>query len=147
MADNRLIEQLKVLQASTFALYLKCHNYHWNVEGTDFAQYHTFLGDLYNELWLAVDVIAEHTRTLQSYVPGSFTRFKELSVVDDAISIPTAKNMLINIRDDNQKVIEVLQKAHEYSEDNKTFGITNFLEDRIDIHFKHDWMLRSITKA
>lgn len=147
MVDNKLIEQLKVLQASTFALYLKCHNYHWNVEGPDFTQYHAFLGDLYNELWLAVDLIAEHTRTLQVYVPGSLVRFKELSVVDDAITIPKAQNMLTIIRDDNQKVIKVLQEAHDYSETAKTYGITNFLEDRIDIHFKHDWMLRSITKA
>lgn len=147
MVDNKLIEQLKVLQASTFALYLKCHNYHWNVEGPDFTQYHAFLGDLYNELWLAVDLIAEHTRTLQVYVPGSLVRFKELSVVDDAITIPKAQNMLTIIRDDNQKVIKVLQEARDYSETAKTYGITNFLEDRIDIHFKHDWMLRSITKA
>lgn len=147
MVDNKLIEQLKVSQASTFALYLKCHNYHWNVEGPDFTQYHAFLGDLYNELWLAVDLIAEHTRTLQVYVPGSLVRFKELSVVDDAITIPKAQNMLTIIRDDNQKVIKVLQEARDYSETAKTYGITNFLEDRIDIHFKHDWMLRSITKA
>jgi len=147
MADNKLVEQLKIVQASTFALYLKCHNYHWNIEGPDFAQYHSFLDTLYNELWTAVDAIAEHTRTLQVYVPGSLIRFKELSVVDDATSIPKALNMLSNIRDDNQKVISVLEKAHEYSESAKTYGITNFLEERIDIHFKHDWMLRSITKA
>ena len=144
---DKLAEQLKVLQASTFALYLKCHNYHWNIEGPNFSQYHAFLADLYNELWLAVDLIAEHTRTLEVYVPGSFDRFKQLSVVDDALNIPDAQNMLINIKNDNQKIIEVLDKTLEYSEAAKTSGITNFLQDRIDIHFKHAWMLKSITKV
>ena len=85
---------MKVVQASVFALYLKAHNYHWNVEGPDFAQYHSFLEGIYNELWLSVDAIAEHIRTTKAYVPGSFARFKELSVVDDELNVPTALSMM-----------------------------------------------------
>lgn len=144
---EKLIAQLKVVQASTFALYLKTHNYHWNVEGPDFSQYHAFLETLYTELWNAVDGVAEHIRTTKSYVPGSLKRFSELSVVDDELNIPNAQSMLAKLRDDNQKVIEALEKAHEYSETAKCYGITNFLEDRIDTHFKHDWMLRALTRA
>jgi starvation-inducible DNA-binding protein len=143
---EKLIAQLKVVQASTFALYLKAHNYHWNVEGSDFAQYHSFLESIYTELWNAVDAIAEHVRTTKSYVPGSLSRFKELSVVEDEVNIPAALSMLSKLRDDNQKVIEELEKAHDMSVAAKCHGITNFLEERIDVHFKHDWMLRAITR-
>lgn len=143
---EKLVAQLKVVQASTFALYLKAHNYHWNVEGPDFAQYHEFLEKLYNELWLAVDRMAEEIRTTQSYAPGSFTRFSELSVVKDEVNIPPAIGMLSKLRDDNQLVIAELEKAHDMSVAAKCHGITNFLEERIDIHFKHDWMLRAITR-
>ena len=143
---EKLIAQLKVVQASTFALYLKAHNYHWNVEGPDFSQYHSFLESIYTELWNAVDAIAEHVRTTKSYVPGSLSRFKELSVVEDEVNIPAALSMLSKLRDDNQKVIEELEKAHDMSVAAKCHGITNFLEERIDVHFKHDWMLRAITR-
>jgi starvation-inducible DNA-binding protein len=143
---EKLVAQLKVVQASTFALYLKAHNYHWNVEGPNFSQYHSFLENVYNELWLAVDSIAEHIRTTQSYVPGSLSRFSELSVVKDELNIPPAQSMLSRLRDDNQLVIAELEKAHDISVAIKCHGITNFLEERIDVHFKHDWMLRAITR-
>jgi len=144
---EQLVAQLKVVQASVFALYLKAHNFHWNVEGPDFAQYHSFLENLYNELWLSVDAIAERIRTTKSYTPGSFSRFKDLSVIDDELNIPSAQSMLSKLRDDNVKVIEELFKAHAAAETAKAFGIVNFLEDRIDVHHKHDWMLRSITRT
>lgn len=144
---EKLIAQMKVVQASTFGLYLKSHNYHWNVEGPDFSQYHAFLETLYNELWLAVDAIAEHIRTTKAYVPGSFSRFKELSVVEDEVNIPNAQTMLSRLRDDNQKVIEELVKAHDAADAAKAYGIVNFLEDRIDIHYKHSWMLTALTRT
>ena len=138
---------MKVVQANTFALYLKAHNYHWNVEGPNFAQYHAFLENLYNELWLAVDAIAEHTRTLRAYVPGSLSRFKELSTIQDEVLVPNAAKMLLNLKEDNEKVITSLEIAHDLATAAKAHGLVNFLEDRIDTHFKHDWMLRSITKS
>lgn len=144
---EKLIEQLKVVQASTFSLYLKAHNYHWNVEGPDFAQYHSFLESLYTEIWNAVDSVAEHIRTTKAYVPGSLSRFMQLTVVEDEVNIPNAQTMLSRLRDDNQKVIAELEKAHELAEQFKVHGIINFLEERIDVHFKHDWMLRAITRV
>ena len=70
-----LIQQLKVILATNFALYLKAHNYHWNIEGPSFPQYHSFLDSFYNQVWEQTDDIAEHIRQLDSYVPGSFARF------------------------------------------------------------------------
>jgi starvation-inducible DNA-binding protein len=85
---EQLVEALKKAQATSFAFYLKAHNYHWNVEGSNFAEYHEFLKGLYEEVFGAVDTIAELIRTLDAYAPGSFTRFQQLSVIEDELSVP-----------------------------------------------------------
>jgi starvation-inducible DNA-binding protein len=143
---NELVEALKKAQATSFAFYLKAHNYHWNVEGPNFAEYHEFLGDLYAEVFGAVDAIAEHCRTLDAYVPGSFSRFQELSSIEDELSVPTGRAMMAKLLADNQRVIGDLMAAHREAEILGKRGIVNFLEDRIDAHDKHGWMLRSFTK-
>jgi starvation-inducible DNA-binding protein len=94
-----LDDLLKQLLASNFAYYLKAHYFHWNVEGSDFVQYHTYFGDLYGELWGAVDTIAEHIRILGVYAPGSLSRFSQLSVIDDQINIPTSYNTVMSAKD------------------------------------------------
>ena len=144
---EQLVEALKKALASSFAFYLKTHNYHWNVEGHSFSEYHTFLGDLYAEVWGAVDLIAEHIRTLDAYVPGSFTRFQQMSSVEDELSVPSGRAMMAKLLADNQRVLADLQAAHALAEQANKRGIVNFLEDRIDIHEKHAWMLRSFTKG
>lgn len=142
-----LADDLKVAQATTFSFYLKAHNFHWNVEGPNFSDYHAFFATLYTDAFEAVDVIAEHARTLDTYVPGSYTRFKELSTIEDELNIPNAMAMMNKLEADNKKVIEVLMKAHASAEAAGKRGIVNYLEERIDIHEKHGWMLRSIAKG
>ena len=144
---EELVESLKKAQATSFAFYLKAHNYHWNVEGHSFSEYHAFLGDLYAEVWGAVDAIAEHIRTLDAYAPGSFTRFQQLSSIEDEMSVPTGRMMMSRLLADNQRVLSDLMNAHSVAEAMGKRGIVNFLEDRIDIHEKHGWMLRSFTKG
>jgi starvation-inducible DNA-binding protein len=143
---NDLVQQMKVALASTFAFYLKAHNFHWNVEGPNFPQYHGLFGDLYAEAWGAVDTIAEHIRTLDAYAPGSLSRFSELSVVRDQINIPDARAMLSELQNDNAKLITELDKAFKLAEAAGKSGIANFFQDRIDIHEKHGWMLRASSK-
>jgi len=142
-----VVETLKVALADTFAFYLKAHNYHWNVEGPDFAQYHDFLNNLYNEVWLATDAIAEHIRAQDAYAPASFTRFKELTTIEDELKIPTGPNMLAKLEADNMKVIASLTTAYEAANEANKIGLANFLQDRVDIHEKHGWMLRSFSKG
>jgi starvation-inducible DNA-binding protein len=144
---EQLVEALKKAQATSFAFYLKAHNYHWNVEGANFSEYHAFLGDLYAEVWGAVDAIAEHIRTLDAYVPGSFIRFQQLSSIEDEQSVPTGRAMMARLLADNQRVIGDLMAAHREAEMLGKRGIVNFIEDRIDKHDKHGWMLRSFTKG
>jgi starvation-inducible DNA-binding protein len=144
---DELIQEMKVSLASTFSFYLKAHGFHWNVEGPNFPQYHEFLGDLWEESFGAIDPIAEHLRTLGAYAPASFLRYKELSLIDDEVNIPEPISMMSKLRNDNQAIIEQLTKTQALAEKNKKMGLANFLQDRIDAHEKHGWMLRSITKG
>lgn len=147
MATPQLVDQMKQVLASTFAFYLKAHNFHWNVEGPNFPQYHALFDTLYNELWGAVDVIAEHIRALDAYAPGSFARFKDLSLVEDEVNIPSASSMIARLISDNQKLITLLKQVQKTAEGAEEPGLANFLQDRIDIHQKHAWMLRATQKA
>jgi len=144
---DELIEQMKVTLASTFAFYLKAHNFHWNVEGVNFPQFHSFFEGIYTDAWGAVDGIAEHLRTLDSYAPGSLGRYSELSLIKDEINIPSAIAMMTKLTTDNGTMIEQLTKTQALAEENNKMGLANFLQDRIDAHEKNGWMLRSIIKA
>jgi starvation-inducible DNA-binding protein len=143
---DALIEKMKVALASAFALYLKAHYFHWNVEGANFPQYHEFFGDLYEEVYGSIDGMAEEIRTLGAYAPGSFKRYSELSVIEDETNVPDALRMVKILQLDNKLVIDELKKARELAEKEGAFGLVNFLEDRLDKHWKHNWMLTSIIK-
>lgn len=145
--NEQLIELLKKCLADTFCFYLKAHNYHWNVQGIHFHQLHAFFGDLYTETWGAVDLIAEHIRTLDVMAPGSLKRFSELSSIEDELTVPTAIEMVFRLQDANKKVIASLKAAQAEAQKVGAVGIDNFLQDRIDIHFKHDWMLTATAKV
>jgi len=132
--------------ADTFAMYLKAHNYHWNVEGSNFPQYHDFFGNLYQELHGAVDPIAEEIRALDAYVPGSLSRFLELTEIEDELSIPNGVEMARRLMVDNQKVIMTLDIAFKLADELDQQGLADFIAGRLDTHKKHGWMLRSITK-
>ena len=138
---------MKIGLASIFSFYLKTQYFHWNVEGPNFPQYHTFFGDLYEEVRGSVDPFAEQIRALGSYSPGSLGRFKELSVVEDEINIPNSTAMIRELLLDNQRIIDLLEKINKMANDNNKSGLSNFIEERIDIHSKHGWMLRAISKG
>jgi starvation-inducible DNA-binding protein len=138
-----LVEDMKVLLGSSFALYLKAHQFHWNVTGPNFAQYHEFLGDLYEEIFESIDTTAEEIRKLDAFAPGSLSRYMELSLVKDELNIPEALRMLSILAADNDIVLQVLYKAHVSAEAERKFGTVSYLEDRIAAHEKHAWMLKS----
>lgn len=144
--NDALVQQMKVVLASTFAFYLKAHNFHWNVEGPHFNDYHGFFGKIYDDAWGAVDAIAEEIRTLDSYVPGSLSRFSQLSKVDDQINIPNAKAMITELHSDNKLLIAELNKAFRLANDADKQGLADFLAGRIDVHEKHGWMMRALGK-
>lgn len=141
-----LPDLLKTALADVFAFYLKTQFYHWNVEGPDFYQYHELFGDIYEEVQGSVDMLAEQIRTLNEYAPGSLTRFKELSSIVEDTVIPNNLVMAKNLLNENQKVLLSLTAAYKKAEEDGKLGISNFLQDRIQAHQKHEWFLRASTK-
>jgi starvation-inducible DNA-binding protein len=141
-----LSDNLKVLLASVNSLSIKAQNFHWNVEGDNFPQYHDFFGNFYEEVYSAVDKIAEYIRTLDSYAPGSFTRYAELTIIEDQTKIPRPNLMFAELLSDNDKMIDLLNSCFISAEEENKQGIANFIAERLDAHEKHGWMLRSILK-
>ena len=141
-----LIDELKKVHADAFTFYLKAHFYHWNVEGPNFPQYHDFLQNLYQEVFVSVDTLAELIRTLDSYAPGTLTRLKELTTIEETDDVPDAKTMMTRLLQENNILRASLLTAYKTADTTGDVGISNFLQDRIQAHEKHSWMLRSIVK-
>ena len=141
-----LIEELKVAFASTYAFYLKAQYYHWNVEGPNFPQYHEFLGNLYEEVGGAIDKMAEHIRALDAYAPGSFSRLEQLSAIKGNDMIIPAREMIANLLEDNDKLTPMLISVMKKAEGVDRYGTANFIQDRIEAHRLHSWMLRATLK-
>jgi starvation-inducible DNA-binding protein len=141
-----LADSLKHLLANSYAFVIKAQQFHWNIEGPNFPQYHSFLGNLYDEVYASIDKTAEYIRTLDSYTPGSMERFIELSDIKGQTMIPRAELMMAELERDNQLVIDCLNRCFEIAGMEKQFGIENYLAERLDAHAKHGWMLKSILK-
>jgi starvation-inducible DNA-binding protein len=143
-----LADALKTLLATAYAFSIKTQNFHWNIEGADFPQYHKFLNKLYSEVYEnSIDRLAELIRQLDSYAPGSLVRFSELSQIEDQTKIPRAELMFQELFADNAKLLAMYKEAFHIAEDADEQGIANFIAERIDAHGKHAWMLRSILKT
>ena len=143
---EKLIEQLKTILGTNFGLYFKSHSFHWNIEGPDFAQYHKFLGKLYKQVFDNTDLIAEKIRMLDSYAPTTLPRMLELSDIPDTENIPSAGAMLSQLRQDNDRFIIHLKAGIVAADEANEPAIGNFLQDILDQHQKHAWMLRSLIK-
>jgi starvation-inducible DNA-binding protein len=143
-----LAQNLKVLLASSYAFGLKAQNFHWNVEGLNFSEYHLFFENLYNEVNNnTIDRCAEFVRVLDEYSPGSFSRFQELSLIEDQTKIPRAMLMFEELDRDNTIILEHLRPTFESAQEEKHEGIANFIAEREDAHGKHGWMLKSFLKG
>ena len=141
-----LINQLKTILGTNFALYLKAHGYHWNIEGANFPQYHSFLDGFYNDVWAQTDDIAEKLRALNSYAPGSLARMIELADLQESTNIPDAISMMRDLAADNDRYILHLRAGIVAAEGANEPAVGNFLQDLLAAHQKKGWMLRSIIK-
>ena len=144
---DELQKAAKVGFASTFSFYLKAHNFHWNVVGNDFEQYHSLFGKIYEEVYGTVDTFAENIRKLGTFVPGSYTRFSMLSQIDDETEILPLEQMKSELLADNEKIIGILKLIYQVSEQNQEYGFSNYLAERIDAHRKHGWMLTASSQG
>jgi starvation-inducible DNA-binding protein len=138
-----LADDLKTLYGSSFVYFMKSFGFHHNVEGSNFPQYHEFFGNMYTDIYESLDKIAEHIRTLNSYAPGSLMRMLELSIIEEQIKIPRAELMFQELLEDNERMIEILNKCFSAAEAENKQGIADFIAGRLDSHEKWGWMIRS----
>ena len=143
---EKLIAQLRTILGTNFGLYFKIHSYHWNVEGLNFVEYHTYLGQLYTQIFNNTDLIAEKLRALETYAPVSLTRMKEFSDIEEDVSVLEANQMFQNLVVANDRYIIHLRAGIIAAEAANEPAIGNFLQDILDQHQKHAWFLKSITK-
>lgn len=135
---------LAALMADTYTLYLKTHNFHWNVTGPMFETLHLMFERHYNELWMSVDVIAERIRTLGFPAPGTYAEFSRLSAIKDAQGVPAAEDMVRALVEGHETVSRTARKlvpAVEHANDQATLDL---LTQRMQSHEKTAWMLRSL---
>lgn len=142
-----LVQQLRVILGTNFGLYFKAHSFHWNIEGSNFNDYHAFLGLFYNAVWANTDFIAEKLRMLGVYAPPSMARMLEYcDISTDAVTIPDARMMFMELKVDNDRFITHLRAGITAADGANEPAISNFLQDLLDQHQKQAWMISSILK-
>ena len=140
---ERVVQALARLLADSYTLYLKTHNFHWNVTGPTFTTLHTLFETEYTELALAVDEIAERIRALGAVAPGSYAAFARLTVVKEAEGVPAAPEMLRQLADDQQTVVAGARSLVDAAEAARDQASADLGVRRILVHEKNAWMLRS----
>ena len=141
-----LTDNLKVLLASTQSFAIKSQNFHWNVEGSNFPQYHAFFDTLYNDVNETIDPIAEYVRILGAYTPGSLKRYAELSIIEDQIKIPRAELMFAESLQDCETMLQLVTAMFDEAANENQHGIENYMAELQDLYGKKAWFIRSILK-
>lgn len=144
-ADRKELAQgLSRLLADTYTLYLKTHNYHWNVTGPMFQTLHLMFETQYNELALAVDLIAERIRALGFPAPGTYSQYSKLTSIKEDLDVPSAHVMIRNLVEAQETVIRTARSIFPLAEKATDETTADLLTQRLQIHEKTAWMLRSL---
>lgn len=139
-----IAEGLSRLLADTYTLYLKTHNYHWNVTGPMFQTLHLMFEQQYNELALAVDQIAERIRALGFPAPATYSEFARLSSVKEEEGVPSAQEMIRKLVEGQEAVARTARTVFPTAEDANDQPTADLLTERMQVHEKTAWMLRSL---
>ena len=135
---------LNKLLADSYLLYLKTQNYHWNVTGKMFQSLHTLFEEQYLEQAAAIDVVAERIRALGEYAPGSFAAFSKVSSIKEETAIPFADEMIHNLVQGNEAVVTTAREIVALADECEDDVTTDLMIERMQIHEKNAWMLRSL---
>ena len=141
---KEIVDGLSHLLADTYTLYLKTHNFHWNVTGPMFNTLHLMFMTQYTELSLAVDLIAERIRALGEFAPGSYAAYSKLSVIKEATGVPSATQMIKDLVDGQEAVVRTARALFPLIERTSDQPTADLLTQRMQIHEKNAWMLRSM---
>lgn len=147
ISDNdrqQIVEGLSRLLADSYTLYLKTHHYHWNVTGPMFQTLHTMFMTLYNEQWLAVDLIAERIRALGELAPGSYEQFATLTSIPPTQGTPNAREMIRDLMAGQASVVRTARALFSIAENANDQPTCDLLTQRMQTHEKYAWMLRSL---
>ncbi len=139
-----IADGLSVLLADSYTLYLKTHNYHWNVTGPMFQTLHTLFETQYTELAVAVDDIAERIRALDEFAPGSYKQYAKLTSIKEADGIPTAEEMIKDLVKGQEAVTKTARSLVKIADDAADEVTLDLLTQRMTVHEKNAWMLRSL---
>jgi starvation-inducible DNA-binding protein len=142
--SKKIAAGLSKLLADTYILYLKTHNFHWNVKGPMFQTLHLMFETQYNELALAVDLIAERIRALGEPAPGTYTEYLKLGSIKETAGVPHAKEMIKILTEDQEAVVRTAKQAFPVAEKVSDQATLDILTQRMQTHEKTAWMLRSL---
>lgn len=135
---------LSRLLADTYVLYLKTHNFHWNVEGPMFQTLHQMFMDQYTEAWNAIDPIAERIRALGHYAPGSYRQFAKLASIKESEGVPKAEKMVRELIGGQEALVRTARAVLPVAERANDQPTLDLLTQRLNIHEKNAWMLRAL---
>ena len=141
---QKIAQGLARLLADTYTLYLKTHNFHWNVTGPMFQTLHLMFEQQYNELALAVDLIAERIRALGYPAPGTYAAFTKLSTIKESKGQPSAKDMIRELVAGQEAVVKTARSVFPLVDKANDEPSADLLTQRMQVHEKTAWMLRSL---
>lgn len=139
-------EQLSILLADSYTLYLQTHNFHWNVTGPRFNDLHVMFETHYTELAEAVDEIAERIRSVGVFAPGTYQAFAELSNIQPVEGVPSAEDMVKTLTQNHEQIVKTCRQALKVAQDADDESSASLISDRMVIHEKTAWMLRALTQ-
>jgi starvation-inducible DNA-binding protein len=141
--NHEVVVSLTKLLSDSYILLLKTHNYHWNVTGPHFTSLHLMFQGQYEELFAAVDEVAERIRALGEKAPGSFAAFAKNAAVKEETGSPSANDMLKNLANDNDTVVQAAEAVIKAAEEIGDEATVDLAIKRIEAHQKAAWMLKA----
>lgn len=139
---EKIADALSRMLADSYMLYLKTHNFHWNVTGPMFQTLHTMFMTQYTEQWTALDAIAERIRALGFPAPGSYTQYAKLTSINEETGVPTAHEMIQQLVTGQETVTRTAREAFKVADSADDQPTADLLTQRMEIHEKNAWMLR-----
>jgi starvation-inducible DNA-binding protein len=145
--QRRAIAQgLSKLLADTYVVYLKTHNFHWNVEGPMFQTLHQMFMEQYTETWNAIDLIAERIRSLGEYAPGTYREYSKLTRIKETDGVPKAEQMVQLLIEGQEAIVRTARELLPIADEAGDEPTLDLLTQRMQVHEKNAWMLRSLLK-
>jgi len=141
---RKVADGLSRMLADTYTLYLKTHNFHWNVTGPMFQTLHIMFMDQYTEAWNAVDLIAERIRALGHPAPGGYGEFAALTRIKESKGVPNAKDMIRQLVEGQETVVRTAREVLPIADKAGDQPSVDLLSARMEVHEKNAWMLRSL---